>query len=211
MARTLACKIGYRYIDSGAMYRAVALYALKNGMIGDDNVIDTDRLFNSLDRIRITFEKDSKGKQLTFLNGINVENDIREMAVSRIVSQIASFSRVREEMVNQQRAMGLDGGIVMDGRDIGTTVFPDAQLKIFVTAAPEVRAERRYEELLKKGECVDFNEVLENVKKRDYLDEHRDVSPLRKAEDAILLDNTSMSVDEQNSFLLKLFQRAVGE
>lgn len=211
MARTLACKIGYRYIDSGAMYRAVALYALKNGMIGDDNVIDTDRLFNSLDRIKITFEKDSKGKQLTFLNGINVENDIREMAVSRIVSQIASFSRVREEMVNQQRAMGLDGGIVMDGRDIGTTVFPDAQLKIFVTAAPEVRAERRYEELLKKGECVDFNEVLENVKKRDYLDEHRDVSPLRKAEDAILLDNTSMSVDEQNSFLLKLFQRAVGE
>lgn len=206
MARQLASNIGYKYIDSGAMYRAVALYALQHGII-DDGVINKDRLIESIDVIRISFRVNSDGSQTTLLNGNDVETAIREMAVSQVVSKVAAIAEVRNAMVMQQRLMGENGGIVMDGRDIGTTVFPDAELKIFVTATPEIRARRRYDELIKKGESVEYAEVLKNVKERDFLDETREISPLRKAPDAILMDNSEMTLGEQNDYLLQLFKQ----
>lgn len=204
MARRLASEIGYRYIDSGAMYRAVTLYALQNGLITENGAIDVNAIISFLPQIKIDFSVGEDKSQITLLNGRDVEADIREMAVSKFVSQVAAIPEVRREMVAQQRLLGAEGGVVMDGRDIGTTVFPDAELKVFVTASPEVRARRRFEELRSKGEEISFDEVLENVKQRDYLDEHRSVSPLRKAPDAVLLDNTDMSMEEQNAFLLSL-------
>lgn len=211
MAKRLAMEIGYRYIDSGAMYRAVTLYALRNGIISQDGNIDSRRLIESLPEIKIDFDVSDGTGQRTLLNGDDVESEIREMNVSRFVSVIAAVPEVRTAMVGQQRSLGKDGGVVMDGRDIGTTVFPDAGLKVFVTASPEVRAERRYLELKAKGEDVDFQEVLRNVCERDHLDETRDVSPLRKAPGAKVLDNTCLTPDQQNHILLRWVREVLPE
>lgn len=205
MARSLAKAVGYRYIDSGAMYRAVALFALQNKLI-KESVIDTNGIIDRLDEIHINFMISPTGTQRTFLNNHDVEDDIRSLKVSSVVSQVAAIPEVRHSMVELQRKLGSEGGIVMDGRDIGTTVFPDAQLKIFVTASPETRARRRFNEMIEKGEQVDFDEILENIKERDHLDETRTVSPLRQAPDAILLDNSSMTLQEQSEWLLEQFR-----
>ena len=184
MAKDLAREVGYIYIDSGAMYRAVTLYSIENGIF-DGDVIDTEKLKKAIKDIQISFRPNPKtGRPDTYLNGVNVENKIRTMGVSSKVSPISALDFVREAMVAQQQAMGKEKGIVMDGRDIGTTVFPDAELKIFVTATPEIRAQRRFDELKAKGQEGSFEEILENVKQRDYIDQHREVSPLRKADAA---------------------------
>ena len=207
MAKDLAREVGYIYIDSGAMYRAVTLYSIENGIFNGD-VIDTEKLKKEIKNIRISFQlKKETGRPDTYLNGVNVENKIRSMEVSSKVSPISTLDFVREEMVAQQQAMGKEKGIVMDGRDIGTTVFPDAELKIFVTATPEIRAQRRYDELKAKGQEASFDEILENVKQRDYIDQNREVSPLRKAEDALLLDNTDLSIEEQKKWLFEQFNK----
>lgn len=208
MAKDLAREVGYIYIDSGAMYRAVTLYSIENGIF-DGDVIDTERLKKEIKDIHISFRlNEETGRPDTYLNGVNVENKIRSMEVSSKVSPISTLDFVREAMVAQQQAMGNEKGIVMDGRDIGTTVFPDAELKIFVTATPEIRAQRRYDELKAKGEEASFDEILENVKQRDYIDQNREVSPLRKAEDALLLDNTDLSIEEQKKWLFEQFNKA---
>lgn len=207
MAKDLAREVGYIYIDSGAMYRAVTLYSIENGIFNGD-VIDTERLRKELDNIHISFRLNPQtGRPDTYLNGVNVENKIRTMEVSSKVSPISTLDFVREKMVEQQQAMGQEKGIIMDGRDIGTTVFPDAELKIFVTATPEIRAKRRYDELKAKGQEAGFDEILENVKQRDYIDQNREVSPLRKADDALLLDNTELTVEEQKKWLLEQFNK----
>lgn len=207
MAKDLAREVGYIYIDSGAMYRAVTLYSIENGIFNGD-VIDTEKLKKEIKNIRISFQLNKEtGRPDTYLNGVNVENKIRSMEVSSKVSPISTLDFVREEMVAQQQAMGKEKGIVMDGRDIGTTVFPDAELKIFVTATPEIRAQRRYDELKAKGQEASFDEILENVKQRDYIDQNREVSPLRKAEDALLLDNTHLSIEEQKEWLFGQFNK----
>lgn len=206
MAKELARKIGYIYIDSGAMYRAVTLYALRNGLFADTK-INQNELKERMDDIVISFKLDvDTQRPLTYLNGEFVEDEIRQMEVSRNVSHIAAIPFVREALTRQQQALGREKGIVMDGRDIGTTVFPNAEMKVFVTASAEVRAQRRYDELLAKGEkCIDYNEILRNVKERDEIDQNRTVSPLRKADDAILLDNGDMTKDEQDEWLLQRF------
>ena len=204
MAKWLAAEVGYRYIDSGAMYRAVTLYAMRNRLIDNNRNVDQVRLTEALTSIRIDFCRDGN-KQKTLLKGENVENEIRMMDVSSNVSVIAAIPEVRHRLVALQRELGKDGGIVMDGRDIGTTVFPDAQLKVFVTSSAEVRAERRYKELLEKGEKVAYEDVLANVVERDHIDETRDESPLRKADDALLIDNSHLSREEQNQWLLDRF------
>lgn len=207
MAKDLAREVGYIYIDSGAMYRAVTLYSIENGIFNGD-VIDTERLRKEIDNIHISFRLNPQtGRPDTYLNGVNVENKIRTMEVSSKVSPISTLDFVREKMVEQQQAMGQEKGIIMDGRDIGTTVFPDAELKIFVTATPEIRAKRRYDELKVKGQETGFDEILENVKQRDYIDQNREVSPLRKADDALLLDNTELTVEEQKKWLLEQFNK----
>ncbi|MDR0988364.1 MAG: (d)CMP kinase [Prevotellaceae bacterium] len=206
MAKELAHRIGYIYIDSGAMYRAVTLYALEGGLIEGDR-INADRLSQAMDQIRITFRlHDQTGRPHTLLNGQDVEERIRSMEISTHVSPIAALDFVREAMVAQQQAMGQDKGIVMDGRDIGTTVFPNAELKIFVTATPEIRARRRYDELKAKGVETSYEEILRNVKERDYIDQHRAVSPLRQADDALLLDNTHLTREQQNAWLEHQYQ-----
>lgn len=205
MAKSLARNIGYLYFDSGAMYRAVALYCLRNNLIEGEK-IDTEKLREQMDNIKITFEADPATKNsVTLLNGVNVEHEIRSLEVSRMVSQVAALDFVRSEMVEQQRNMGKQKGIVMDGRDIGTTVFPDAELKIFVTASAEVRAQRRYDELKARGDNPDYNEILENVQLRDHIDQTREVSPLKKADDALLLDNSNMTREEQEQWLKEQF------
>lgn len=207
MAKDLAREIGYIYIDSGAMYRAVTLYSIENGIFNGD-VIDTEKLRNKIKDIHISFRLNPEtGRPDTYLNGVNVENKIRTMEVSSKVSPISALDFVREAMVAQQQAMGKEKGIVMDGRDIGTTVFPNAELKIFVTASPKVRAQRRYDELKAKGQEASFDKILENVKQRDYIDQNRDVSPLRKAEDAILLDNTNLTIEQQKKWLFDAFNK----
>jgi cytidylate kinase len=208
MAKALARNIGYLYFDSGAMYRAVALYCMQNGLINDTK-IDIETLRRKMTDIQITFEADPETKNsLTFLNGVNVEHEIRSLEVSRLVSQVAALDFVREEMVDRQRQMGEAKGIVMDGRDIGTTVFPNAEMKIFVTASAEVRAQRRYDELTAKGESVTFEEILKNVQERDYIDSHREVAPLKQAEDALVLDNSNMTREEQNEWLMQAYLKA---
>ena len=207
MAKALAKKIGYTYIDTGAMYRAVTLYALRRGFINGDT-IDEDSLRRELPGLEITFGHDAEGQQYTMLNGENVEREIRGMEVSGKVSPISAIPFVREAMVKQQRAMGSKGAVIMDGRDIGTTVFPNAQLKIFVTASDEIRARRRYEELLLKGDNPVYEDVLKNVRERDYIDSHRAVSPLRQADDAIVLDNSDMTLDEQDKWLMQQYEKA---
>lgn len=209
MAKDLAKEIGYIYIDSGAMYRAVTLYSIENGLFTGDK-INTGELEKQISNIRISFRLNpSTMRPDTYLNDIKVEDKIRTMEVSSKVSPISALGFVREAMVEQQRKMGEEKGIVMDGRDIGTTVFPHAELKIFVTASPEIRAKRRYDELKAKGADASFDEILENVKNRDYIDQNREVSPLRKAEDAILLDNSNMTIQEQKEWLTEQFNQAV--
>lgn len=207
MAKDLAHEIGYIYIDSGAMYRAVTLYCIENGLF-EGKSIDLEVLGRRINDINISFELDAEtGRPRTRLNGKDVEDRIRTMEVSSRVSIIAAIGFVREALVAQQQAMGKEKGIVMDGRDIGTTVFPDAELKIFVTASAEIRAERRYKELQEKGEKADFAEILANVKERDRIDQTRTVSPLRQAEDAILLDNSNLSLSEQKAWLLEQYYK----
>lgn len=211
MAKDLAREIGYIYIDSGAMYRAVTLYCIENGLLHDGQ-IDVEKLRNEINNIHITFRPNAEtNRPDTFLNGMNVENKIRTMEVSSHVSPVAALDFVRKSMVRQQQEMGRQKGIVMDGRDIGTTVFPDAELKIFVTASPEIRAQRRYDELKAKGQIVNFDEILENVKQRDYIDQHREVSPLRKADDALLLDNSHLTIEQQKTWLTEQFKRVAGQ
>ena len=208
MAKDLASEIGYVYVDSGAMYRAVTLYALEHGIIQDGN-IDEERLREQLPNIQISFQfNPERGRPDTYLNGVRVEDRIRTLEVSSHVSPVAALGFVREEMVRQQQRMGQEGGIIMDGRDIGTTVFPNAELKIFVTASPEIRAQRRYDELTAKGETCDMQEILRNVEERDYIDTHREISPLRQADDAIVLDNSHLTIEEQKQWLLREYERA---
>lgn len=210
MAKDLARRIGYVYVDTGAMYRAVTLFALRNNLFNEDGSVKTNELEKMMPEIKVSFKFNSvTGRPDTYLNGELVEKEIRGMEVSSHVSPIAAIPFVRTAMVAQQQAMGQEKGIVMDGRDIGTTVFPNAELKIFVTASSEVRAQRRYDELKGKGMKADFNDILKNVEQRDYIDTHREVSPLRKADDAILLDNSHMSIEEQNKWLMEHYEAAV--
>uniref|UniRef100_A0AB33J629 Cytidylate kinase n=1 Tax=Prevotella sp. GTC17260 TaxID=3236796 RepID=A0AB33J629_9BACT len=210
MAKNLAKEIGYIYVDTGAMYRAVTLFALRNGLFAADGSIDTTRLEQQMSQINISFKfNQATGTPDTYLNGELVERDIRTIEVSNHVSPIAAIPFVRQALVAQQQRMGQEKGIVMDGRDIGTTVFPDAELKIFVTASAEVRAQRRFDELKQKGMPADFDEILKNVQERDYIDSHREVSPLRKADDAVELDNSHMSIAEQQAWLLNEYRARV--
>ena len=205
MAKALARKVGYVYVDTGAMYRSVTLYALRHDLFREDGSIKTEELETALKDMVIE-QKLVDGKTTTFLNGENVERDIRTLEVSNHVSPVAALPFVRTALVAQQQRMGENGGIVMDGRDIGTVVFPNAELKIFVTASAEVRAQRRYDELKEKGMAADYDDILKNVQERDYIDSHREVSPLRQADDALLLDNSHMTIPEQDEWLMQRFE-----
>lgn len=210
MAKDLAKKLGYVYVDTGAMYRAVTLYAMRNGLFNADGSVKTADLERQMNKINITFKLNKTAERPdTYLNNELVENDIRTLEVSNHVSQIAAIPFVREAMVAQQQRTGKDKGVVMDGRDIGTTVFPEAELKVFVTASAEVRAQRRYDELKEKGMPADFNDILKNVQERDYIDSHREVSPLRKAPDAIELDNSHMTITEQSAWLMEQVEQKI--
>lgn len=209
MARELAREVGYAYIDTGAMYRAVTLYALRHALLSPDGAVDAAALERRMGEIDITFRVNpATGRSETHLNGQNVEADIRGMEVSALVSRVSALPFVRRALVAQQQAMGREKGLVMDGRDIGTVVFPQAELKVFVTASDEVRAQRRVDELQAKGTNVSMEEVLRNVRERDRLDMERAESPLRRAEDAIELDNTHLTIEGQRERLLQLFRQA---
>lgn len=210
MAKNLAKEIGYIYIDSGAMYRAVTLYSIEQGLFDKENKLNIPELNKRINDIKISFKlnPDTLSPE-TYLNGVNVENKIRSMEVSSRVSIVSTVDFVREAMVKAQQEMGKEKGIVMDGRDIGTTVFPDAELKIFVVASPEIRAQRRYEELTSKGQETSYEEVLANVVERDNIDQTRKISPLKQAEDAILLDNSHLTIPEQKKWLTEQYQKAV--
>ena len=206
MAKNLAKEIGYIYVDTGAMYRAVTLYAMRHDLFYDNGDVNMETLRAEMPDIKISFKFNAEtGRPDAYLNGELVENVIRTIEVSNHVSKIAAVPFVREAMVAQQREMGKEKGVVMDGRDIGTTVFPDAELKIFVTASAEVRAQRRFDELKAKGMPADYDDILKNVQERDYIDSHREVSPLRQAPDAILLDNSNMTIPEQQEWLYNQF------
>lgn len=210
MAKSLARNLRYVYIDSGAMYRAVTLYALRKGWIKNGEP-DKAKVISGFKNVTITFKWDEqKEVNTTFMNGENIEDEIRRLEVSSNVSPISTIPEVRSEMVKQQRENGKNKGIVMDGRDIGTVVFPDAELKIFMTASPEVRAQRRYDELKEKGLKVDFNEILKNVEERDKIDSTRKVSPLKKADDAIVLDNSHITREEQLNWALEKANEIIG-
>lgn len=211
LAKSLARELGYIYIDSGAMYRVVTLYALRNGWIVN-GLPDKEKVIAGVKDLKITFNWDEKTeKNTTFLNGENVEDEIRQLEVSRNVSPVSTIAEVRREMVKQQRENGKNKGIVMDGRDIGTVVFPNAELKIFLTASPEIRAQRRYLELKEKGREVEFDEILKNVEERDTIDSGREVSPLRKAEDALVLDNSNLTREEQLQWSLERVKEKMKE
>ena len=210
MAKALAKKIGYRYIDSGAMYRAVTLYAMRNNMVSPQHEVDSEKLIAASPQINSDFKVCEDG-QHTMLNGEDVEKEIRQLDVSNNVSQVAVIPQIRHALVAMQQAFGTEKGIVMDGRDIGTTVFPDAELKIFVNASAETRAMRRHKELLDKGQQSTYEDVLTNVMTRDHIDENREESPLRKAEDAILLDNSNMSIEEQDKWLIDRFNEVIAK
>lgn len=219
MAKQLAKDIGYVYVDTGAMYRAVTLYAMRNGLYPDAGIKE-DALKAAVDagKIQISFQFNTEtGRPDTYLNGEKVEDEIRQMEVSNRVSPIAALPFVRALLTEQQQAMGKEKGIVMDGRDIGTAVFPQAEMKVFVTATARVRAQRRYEELMSKAKtqeeltALSFDEVLKNVEERDYIDSHREVAPLRQAEDAIVLDNSEMTREEQSAWLLAKYQEIVAK
>ncbi len=219
MAKQLAKQIGYVYVDTGAMYRAVTLFAMQNGMYPDEGIREEElKTAVSNGKIQISFKFNAEtGRPDTYLNGVRVEEEIRNMAVSSRVSPIAALPFVRSLLTEQQQAMGEKKGIVMDGRDIGTAVFPNAELKIFVTASAKVRAQRRYDELMNKAKteeekaALNLEEILKNVEERDYIDSHRETAPLRKAEDAIILDNSEMTIEEQNSWLLEKYQEKIKE
>ena len=210
MAKDLAREVGYIYVDTGAMYRTVTLYALRHGMFQSDGTVNEEALREAMPTVQVSFVLDP-ATQLPHacLNGEDVENDIRGMEVSSHVSPIAALPFVREAMTRQQQLMGQAKGIVMDGRDIGTVVFPQAELKVFVTASAEVRAQRRYDELTAKGKTVNYEEILQNVTERDYIDSHRSVAPLRQAPDALLLDNSHLTIAEQKAWLRQRFDEAV--
>ena len=211
MAKDLAREVGYIYVDTGAMYRSVTLFALRNGLFKGQE-IDVEGLQKRMPEINISFKFNPEtGRPDTYLNGELVEQEIRSMEVSSHVSPIAAIGFVREAMVAQQQQMGRDGGVVMDGRDIGTVVFPNAELKVFVTASAEVRAQRRFDELKAKGMPADYEDILKNVQERDYIDSHREVSPLRQADDALLLDNSNMTISEQKEWLLERFRETTKE
>jgi len=211
MAKDLAKQLGYIYVDTGAMYRAVTLFAMQHGLFNADGCVKTQDLQQQMSHINITFKFNKlTGRPDTYLNNELVESNIRTLEVSNHVSQIAAIPFVREAMVAQQQRLGKDKAVVMDGRDIGTVVFPEAELKVFVTASAEVRAQRRYDELKEKGMPADFNDILKNVEERDYIDSHREVSPLRKAPDAIELDNSHMTIAEQSDWLMKLVKERIG-
>lgn len=203
VAKQLADYLGYIFVDSGAMYRAVTLFALRKGFISESH-FDKEKLIDSLNEIQLAFKKNSKDKAEIYLNGKHVEKQIRTLEVSEYVSPIATVSAVRKKLVEQQQEMGKEGGIVMDGRDIGSVVFPNAELKIFMTASPEVRAQRRYEELKERGDVISFEEVLENVTERDEIDSTRKDSPLKIADGAIVIDNSETNQEDQFHILLQL-------
>lgn len=209
MARRLASKIAYRYIDSGAMYRSVTLYALDNDLIAPDGTIDTPALIAALPDIHIDFRPMPDGSQHTMLNGRDVETEIRQLRVSDNVSPVSAIKEVRDALTAMQRRFGVEKGIVMDGRDIGSTVFPDAELKIFVNASAETRAQRRFLEMTAKGDAVNYEDVLANVVRRDHIDETRAESPLRRADDAIDLDNSHMTLEQQDQWLMDQYLKAV--
>lgn len=208
MAKALARQLGYIYVDTGAMYRAVTLFALQHQLFNADGTVKSEELQSMMSQVQVSFvlNEDTHLPE-TYLNGVSVEREIRTMEVSSHVSPIAALPFVREAMVAQQREMGKQKGIVMDGRDIGTTVFPHAELKVFVTASAEIRAQRRFKELQEKGMDANYEAILKNVQERDYIDSHREVSPLCQAEDAILLDNSNMSISNQQQWLLEQVQR----
>ena len=211
MAKDLARRIGYVYIDTGAMYRAVTLFAMRHNLIANGQV-DAAKLQEEMGNIHISLRLNPETQRPdTYLNGECVEREIRTMEVSRHVSLIAALPFVRSAMVEMQREMGKEKGVVMDGRDIGTVVFPHAELKIFVTASAEVRAQRRYDELTAKGEKCNYEEILDNVKERDRIDSTRETSPLRQAEDAIVLDNTHMTIPEQENWLMEEYKKRTEE
>lgn len=210
MAKQLAHTLGYIYVDTGAMYRAVTLYALQNKMFDPEGNVMLERLEPAMKDIEVSFRLNkATGLPMTCLNGEIVEDEIRTLEVSSHVSPVAAVPFVREAMVRQQQRMGREKGIVMDGRDIGTTVFPQAELKVFVTASAEVRAQRRYDEMCEKGLEANYDDVLRNVKERDYIDSHREVSPLRQADDAILLDNSHLTREEQSLWLKQKAEEAI--
>ena len=212
MAKDLAREVGYVYVDTGAMYRSVTLYALRHNLFNEDGSVNTPALEAEMPNIHISFKFNAEtGRPDTYLNNECVEKEIRSLEVSNHVSPIAAVGFVRSAMVAQQQQMGTDKGVVMDGRDIGTTVFPDAELKIFVTASAKVRAQRRYDELKAKGMPADFDDILKNVEERDYIDSHREVSPLRKADDAIELDNSDMTIPEQKQWLMDRFRERTAQ
>lgn len=204
MAKALAKYAGYIYVDTGAMYRAAALFAMRNGWMTASE-IDEQELEKHIRDIKIHFKANTDGVQETYLNGENVEKEIRTLEAGNGASRISTIGFVRKELVRQQQLMGKEKGVVMDGRDIGTVVFPEAELKLFVTGSPEIRAQRRFDELKAKGEDVDFHAVLQNIKERDERDSNRQESPLRKADDAIEINNTNMNLEEQDELLKKLF------
>ena len=208
MARRLAAEIGYRYIDSGAMYRAVTLYALDHGMIDAQGQPQTDAIIAALPNIDIDFKVLPDGSQRTMLNSVDVEDEIRRLRVSEAVSPVAAIAEVSHALVAKQQALGAGKGIVMDGRDIGTVVFPDAELKIFVDASAETRAMRRFKEMMDKGADVNYEDVLANVVHRDKIDTTRAESPLRRADDAISLDNSEMTLQEQHQWLVDQYKQA---
>lgn len=212
MAKDLAREVGYIYVDTGAMYRAVTLFAMRNDVFDAEGNIDETRLKALLPDVKLTFQLNNETKlPKVCLNGENVERYIRTLEVSQHVSPIAALPFVREKLVEQQQAMGNEKGIVMDGRDIGTVVFPNAELKIFVTASAEIRAQRRFKELETKGMPADFDEILQNVEQRDYIDTHRETSPLRQADDALVLDNSHLTIAEQKVWLMEKFNERTQE
>ena len=209
LAKQLAQHLGYVYVDTGAMYRAITFFAMQNGYISND-FFDKETLINALPLIKLHFEFSAElGFAEMFLNNINVEKEIRTLEVSNFVSKVAEVSQVRSKLVEQQKEMGKNKAIVMDGRDIGTVVFPDAELKIFMTASAETRAQRRFDELEEKGDVVTYEEVLENVQKRDYIDTHREDSPLKMANDAIEIDNSYLNKEEQFKVVLELVEEVI--
>ena len=211
VAKQLAKALGYVYVDSGAMYRAVTFYAMQKGLIKKD-YFNKDALVSQLSDVHIHFKFNvEKGFAEVYLNGDNIEDDIRTLEVSKFVSLVAEVSEVREQLVRQQQRFGKDKGVVMDGRDIGTVVFPDAELKLFMTASAEKRAQRRYEELLQRGEIVSYGAVLKNVQTRDFIDSNREDSPLTIAKDSVTVDNSNMTLEEQFEFVLKQSQQIISE
>ncbi|MDD4217579.1 MAG: (d)CMP kinase [Bacteroidales bacterium] len=210
LARELAQNLGYIYIDSGAMYRAVTLFALQNNYIGQD-FFNKNELITNLNKITIHFEPDKNFNPITFLNNKNVENEIRQIAVSSYVSEVSAVAEVRERMVSLQRKLSENSGVVMDGRDIGTVVFPEAELKLFITADIDIRTQRRFDELILQNKDINFETVKQNLMQRDNYDKSRKTSPLRQAKDAILIDNSNLTKTEQLEIALKLAKKAINE